>query len=299
MIGSMAAVIGLDSPAALIRAETSAVNGRGRLAVVRGRDGRSAVTRAYTTSPLRLLMPKNHGSAAWIYTSSYGGGLVDGDRIVLEVDVGPGAAAFLSTQASTKVYRSPRGTGSELHARVSADGLFAVIPDPAVCFAAARYGQIQSFDLSARSGLVLVDWVSSGRHVSGERWAFHEYWRGCARASRGGRPPRCAGAARRRRGFAREAGTVRRAGRGADPGLTIAGAGGGDRGARRGDSGPPPAGAAGDGDARRRMRMPVARGRDVRRADGPNGSRLSRVSPGPARRRSVGAGNGREELRCI
>ena len=175
MIGSMAAVIGLDSPAALIGADTPAVNGRGSLAVVRGRDGRSVVTRAYATSPLRLLMPKNHGSAAWIYTSSYGGGLVDGDRVVLEVDVGPGAAAFLSTQASTKVYRSPRGTSSELHARVSTDGLFAVIPDPTVCFAAARYGQIQSFDLSARSGLVLVDWVSSGRHVSGERWAFHEY----------------------------------------------------------------------------------------------------------------------------
>jgi urease accessory protein len=175
MIVSMAAVIGLDSPATLIRADTSAVNGRGGLAVVRGRDGRSVVTRAYATSPLRLLMPKNHGSAAWVYTSSYGGGLVDGDRVVLEVDVGPGAAAFLSTQASTKVYRSPRGTSTELHARVSTDGLLAVIPDPTVCFAAARYQQVQSFDLSPRSGLVLVDWVSSGRHVSGERWAFHEY----------------------------------------------------------------------------------------------------------------------------
>ena len=170
----MAAVIDLH-PSPIRTAAAPAVPGRGRLSVVRNCDGRSVVTGAYATSPLRLLTPANHGSAAWIYTSSYGGGLVDGDRIALDVDVGPGAAAFLSTQASTKVYRSQRGTSSELHARVATEGLLAVIPDPVVCFAASRYRQVQSFDLSADSGLVLVDWVSSGRHASGERWAFDEY----------------------------------------------------------------------------------------------------------------------------
>lgn len=168
-------MIDLEPRAPGTAAGASAVNGSGALTVVRGYDGRSVVTRAYATSPLRLLMPKNHGSAAWIYTSSYGGGLVDGDRIALDVDIGPGAAAFLSTQASTKVYRSAQGTSAQLHARVSTQGLLAVIPDPTVCFAASRYRQIQSFDLSADSGLVLVDWVSSGRHASGERWAFDEY----------------------------------------------------------------------------------------------------------------------------
>jgi urease accessory protein len=171
----MAAVIGLDPPAVLSSADASEARGRGRLAVVRGRNGRCVVTGAYATSPLRLLTPGNHGSAAWIYTSTYGGGLVDGDRIVLDVDIGSGAAAFLSTQASTKVYRSPNGTSTELHARIAAGGLLAVIPDPTVCFAGSRYEQVQSFDMSADSGLVLVDWVSSGRHASGERWAFHEY----------------------------------------------------------------------------------------------------------------------------
>lgn len=153
----------------------SAVAGRGALAVARGPRGRSVVTRAYATSPLRLLMPRNHGTAAWVYTSSYGGGLVDGDRVALDVEIGAGAAAFLSTQASTKVYRSPQGTSAELHARVQTEGLLAVIPDPIVCFAASRYRQVQSFDISADSGLVLVDWLSSGRQASAERWAFHEY----------------------------------------------------------------------------------------------------------------------------
>ncbi len=149
--------------------------GRAHIAVIRG-GSRSVVSRAYATSPLRLLTPANHGHAAWIYTSSLGGGLVNGDRIAMDVDVGRGAAAFISTQASTKIYRSPAGTSAEMHARIAADGLLVVAPDPVVCFAGARYRQTQTFDLADRAALVLLDWVSSGRHAAGERWAFDEYY---------------------------------------------------------------------------------------------------------------------------
>ena len=136
---------------------------------------RSVVTRAYATSPLRLLLPANHGHTAWIYTSSFGGGLVDGDRIAMDIDVGRGAAAFISTQASTKIYRSPIGTSARMHARVAAEGLLAVVPDPVVCFSGARYRQTQTFELADGASLVLLDWVSSGRHAAGERWAFDDY----------------------------------------------------------------------------------------------------------------------------
>jgi len=142
---------------------------------VRSCAGRSVVTEAYATSPLRLLTPANHGRAAWVYTSSFGGGLVDGDAISLDVEVAGGAAAFLSTQASTKVYRSVRGTTSELRARVGDDGLLVVAPDPVVCFAASRYLQRQNFELAGSASLVAIDWMTSGRWASGERWAFDSY----------------------------------------------------------------------------------------------------------------------------
>ena len=133
------------------------------------------MSRAYATSPLRLLTPANHGHAAWIYTSSFGGGLVDGDRIAMDIDVGRGAAAFISTQASTKIYRSPGGTSAGIRARVAAGGLLVVAPDPVVCFSGARYRQTQTFELEDRAALVLLDWMTSGRHAAGERWAFDEY----------------------------------------------------------------------------------------------------------------------------
>lgn len=149
-------------------------NGCGRIAVVRAR-GRSVVRSVYATSPLRLLTPKNHGHGAWIYASSYGGGLVDGDAIAIQATVGIGAMAFLSTQSATKVYRSPHGTEVELHAEVGENGLLVSAPDAVVCFAGARYRQTQRVNLAAGAGLILLDWVTSGRRESGERWAFKEY----------------------------------------------------------------------------------------------------------------------------
>ena len=49
---------------------------------------------AYAESPLRLLTPRNHGQAAWVYTSTLGGGFVDGDRVRLRISVGRAALAF-------------------------------------------------------------------------------------------------------------------------------------------------------------------------------------------------------------
>jgi len=147
---------------------------------------RSVVTRALAGSPLRLLMPANHGHAAWIYTSSFGGGLVDGDHTRLAIGVGRDATAFVTTQSSTKVYRSPRGTCAELHGRIAEGGLLVVAPDPVVPFAGARYRQVQRFQIADTGALVVVDCCLSGRSAAGERWAFSEY-RSLLEISIGGR----------------------------------------------------------------------------------------------------------------
>jgi urease accessory protein len=148
--------------------------GTGRLEIVRRQTG-SVVGRAYATSPLRLLTPRNHGHAAWVYTGSYGGGLVGGDALRLTMRVAPAASAFISTQASTKVYRSSDGTSVDIEGEVCSGGQLVVWPDPVVCFARSNYEQRQRFELENASTLVLVDCMTSGRRESGERWRFDRY----------------------------------------------------------------------------------------------------------------------------
>ena len=143
--------------------------GEGVVEVAAGAD----VVRCAATAPLRVLTPKNHGSAAWLFVSSFGGGLVDGDALRLRLTVRAGAEAYLSTQASTKVYRG--SSSQSLEVDVEEYGLFCGLPDPVVCFAGARFKQAQSVRLGRGASLVWLDAMCGGRVEHGERWAFERY----------------------------------------------------------------------------------------------------------------------------
>jgi urease accessory protein len=135
----------------------------------------TVVTRAFARSPAKLIETNRRGSACWVYTATLGGGFVGGDDIDVRADVTARARALLTTQASTKVYRSLRPSRQSLTATVDEDALLAVVPDPIVCFADAHFTQTQRYDLHADASLVMVDWMTSGRHAAGERWAFSRY----------------------------------------------------------------------------------------------------------------------------
>ena len=139
--------------------------------------GRSAVTSAFASSPLKLLCPRSRGDSVWAYTSSFGGGMLGGDQTRLDVRVGQGARCFLSTQAATKVYRNPRRLPCGHVTRASLDSGAALVfaPDPVQPFAGSSYEQVQEWRLAPDSGLVLLDWFSAGRMARGERWQFDHF----------------------------------------------------------------------------------------------------------------------------
>ncbi|KAM0062270.1 putative urease accessory protein UreD [Helianthus debilis subsp. tardiflorus] len=78
----------------------------GRLAVERV-SGKSSVTRCFSKYPLKFIVPTKAGrseiDAVWIYTLTYGGGIVSGDCISFDITVEDDCTAVLTTQASTKV----------------------------------------------------------------------------------------------------------------------------------------------------------------------------------------------------
>jgi urease accessory protein len=149
---------------------------------------KTVVSRAFAASPLRVLMPNNHGHAAWVFLASLGGGLVDGDHIDVHIDLERRAAALVGTQASTKIYRSPRGCEQTLRVHASAESTIVVVPDPVVCFAGARYRQRNHFALARDASLVFLDGYTCGRSARGERWQFDSF---ASRTTieRDGRPP--------------------------------------------------------------------------------------------------------------
>ncbi|XP_031477134.1 urease accessory protein D isoform X2 [Nymphaea colorata] len=158
-----------------------AARGKNGVMVVEKVGGRSTPTRCFSRYPLKLIIPSKAGvadsDAVWVYTVSFGGGIVSGDRISFDVRIGNDCTAAIKTQSSTKVYKAIGAKCSEqiLEAQVGSNALLAVLPDPVTCFAGARYSQKQIFRIVSNSNLIIVDWLTSGRHERGEKWDFSLY----------------------------------------------------------------------------------------------------------------------------
>jgi urease accessory protein len=139
--------------------------------------GQSAVVTARAGSPLKILVPRPRGPSVSACFSSYGGGLVAGDEIEVDLQLREEARCHLGTQASTKIYRNPGllPCGHVLTASLAKAAVLVLAPDPVQAFGGSTYRQRQEFHLHDDSGLVLLDWLSSGRTECGERWAFSRY----------------------------------------------------------------------------------------------------------------------------
>lgn len=138
--------------------------------VARSIGGCTVLASARADSPLRLLEPQKRPgtSSASVCVVTFGGGLVDGDAIDLDLVVEPNATLVVFTQSTTKVFRgSSRQT---LSAKV--DGTLVLLPDPVSAFAHARYEQRVEVTLGAAGACVLLDGFTSGRAAFGERWAM-------------------------------------------------------------------------------------------------------------------------------
>lgn len=146
--------------------ELSGRAGRGRI-VAKAEGGRTVLETVHATSPLRFLTPTFQGAkAAAVCLVTFGGGLVDGDAVALDVEVGPGATLLVFTQASTKAFRG----SSRQTLRADVEGTLVLLPDPVAAFAGARYTQRVDVALRGAGACVLLDGFTSGRAAYGERW---------------------------------------------------------------------------------------------------------------------------------
>ena len=161
-----------DTKAVRAPARTRCAGGHGDargVLVARHESGRTVLARAEASSPLRFLRPTFPGSrSAAVCLVTFGGGLVDGDALDLDIVVEAGATLVLFTQSTTKAFR---GT-SRATFRAEVRGTLALLPDPVACFQGSRYRQRIDITLHEQGSAVVLDGITSGRAAFGERWAF-------------------------------------------------------------------------------------------------------------------------------
>lgn len=110
-----------------------------------------------------------------VHLHNVSGGVLGGDQLALDVEVGAEAHVQLTSTSATRLYRSRSATS---HARqttsikVGNNALLEYLPDPLIPFAGSCYQQQTHIDLEAGAGLFWWETVAPGRVAKGELFAY-------------------------------------------------------------------------------------------------------------------------------
>lgn len=140
-------------------------------------ESKTRVTRMVSRVPLRLLETGLHEQGVEIQQASYGGGILQGDCIGLDIRCGDRTGLLLKSQANTHVYKNENGKEAvqTLTGECGADAVVHVLPEPLVLHAGAVFRQEQFWNISASTDFILADWMQSGRSESSEQFAFDRF----------------------------------------------------------------------------------------------------------------------------
>lgn len=112
-----------------------------------------------------------------IVFSNYGGGFVEGDQVLVDIDCGQDTTSIFSNQANTRIYKSEEGKSSrqEIKGSVGASAFTVMLGDPVVPHTGSMFEQAASWSIGKDSVLLVIDWFEAGRLLNGERFDFHSF----------------------------------------------------------------------------------------------------------------------------
>ncbi|WP_254824224.1 urease accessory protein UreD [Haloglomus halophilum] len=138
--------------------------------------GGTALVHDYATVPFHVsgtLGHDPHPDAETVFVQSPTGGVAQGDRHDVTVEVGADAVAHVSTQSATKVQTMRANyAAAETRLSVGAGGHLDYVPEPTILHEGARYHADLDLDLAPGASAVLGEVLVPGRLARGERFDF-------------------------------------------------------------------------------------------------------------------------------
>jgi len=122
---------------------------------------------------VRAFQQADRGTLVHLHNVS--GGILAGDCLSLRVDVGPGAAAQVTSTGATRLYRHRTGalqSEQRIVITVAEGGLLEYLPDPLIPFAGSRHVQSTNVMLANQASFFGWDVLAPGRQAMGELFAF-------------------------------------------------------------------------------------------------------------------------------
>ncbi|MEZ0066372.1 urease accessory protein [Streptacidiphilus sp. MAP12-20] len=141
---------------------------------------RTELVTHYQKSPLQIMRPLYFDPArpdlAVTFLMSTGGGIVQADRLRMDLRCGAGTAVHLTTQAATKVHRTDADYATQqvfLHA--DADAYVEYLPDMTIPYRDSRFYQRTVVTVAPSATVLAGETVMAGRLAHGERNAYQVF----------------------------------------------------------------------------------------------------------------------------
>ena len=139
------------------------------------RGERTVVVDQFWRVPLQVMPPsyQDEDEQAFLYILNPTGGIVQGDRLEVDLLVRAGAKVLVTTPSATKVYRTEDGGAAETNRFVvEAGGLLEYLPDQTIPFAAASFRRTTQVEAHRTATVIMGEILSAGRVASGEAFEF-------------------------------------------------------------------------------------------------------------------------------
>jgi urease accessory protein len=126
--------------------------------------------------PLRVVHAfPQAGGATLLHLHNLSGGVLGGDQLALDIELGPAARVQLTTTSATRIYRSSPGVSAARQTnvvRVRTGGVLEYVPDQLIPFAGSRYQQYTRIELEQDAGLFWWETIAPGRLARDECFAY-------------------------------------------------------------------------------------------------------------------------------
>ena len=164
------------------RLRSQRVAARGSLSVEL-KAGRTRLRRLFQDGAAKIRMPRADSDPLEAVLINTAGGLTGNDRLAWDMEVGAGASAVVTTQASEKVYRASSGYAEVVaHLSVGDGGRIAWLPQETIMFDRAAFSRRLTVDLAEGASALIAEATIFGRGAMGEtveRGRFRDRWRVC------------------------------------------------------------------------------------------------------------------------
>jgi urease accessory protein len=150
----------------------------GRLRVVAAPASGSTVIRSLHSEGTLKAMRAHHldpalPAMAFLTIASPGGGVLQGDRIEIDISIEQGAQLHVGTTSATRIYAMPRDHAEARTFFTVANGAYCeFVPDPFMPYAGSRFTGLGRHVVDSAGALILGEVVGPGRQARGESLAY-------------------------------------------------------------------------------------------------------------------------------